>query len=65
MTKKNIDVGDRIELLGMNDTWTKLKKGSQGTVFKIDKDQELIWVHWDNGETLALLQGIDKYKILD
>jgi len=65
MTKKNIDVGDRIELLGMNDTWTKLKKGSQGTVFKIDQDQELIWVHWDNGETLALLQGIDKYKILD
>ena len=65
MTKKNIDVGDRIELLGMNDTWTKLKKGSQGTVFKIDQDQELIWVHWDNGETLALLQGIDKYRILD
>ena len=50
MTKKNIDVGDRIELLDMNDTWTKLKKGSQGTVFKIDQDQELIWVHWDNGE---------------
>ena len=43
---------------------TALEKGSKGTVTKIEEDQELIWVKWDNGEKLALLEGIDKYKTL-
>jgi len=57
---------DRVELLFINDTWTKLEKGSQGTVIKIeqDVDETLVWVDWDNGEQLALLVGIDKYKII-
>jgi len=62
--KKNVKVGDRIELLDINDTWTKLEKGSKGTVTKIESDQELIWVNWDNGEKLAILDGIDKYRIV-
>jgi hypothetical protein len=57
-----IKVGDRVELIEMLDTWTKLEKGSQGTIFKIEEDQDLIWVEWDNGEKLALLDGIDKFK---
>ena len=61
--KKNVKVGDRVELLDINDTWTKLEKGAKGTVTKIDSDQELIWVDWDNGEKLAILDGIDKYRI--
>ncbi len=56
--------GDRIELLEITDTWTKLQKGSKGTISKIDKEQELIWVKWDNGEKLALIEGVDIYKIL-
>ena len=56
--------GDRVELLEMLDTMTKLEKGSKGTVTKIEEDQELIWVDWDNGEKLALLDGVDKYKIV-
>jgi hypothetical protein len=63
-TLKNIKIGDRIELLSINDSWTKLEKGSKGTVKKIETDQELIWIDWDNGEKLALLHGIDKYKKL-
>jgi len=59
-----VKVGDRVELLEMVDTWTKLEKGSKGTVTKIEKDQELIWVNWDNGEKLALLEGIDKFKVV-
>ena len=35
-----------------------------GTVLKIEEDQDLIWVDWDNGEKLALLNGIDKFKIV-
>ena len=57
-------MGDRIELLEITDTMTKLEKGSKGTVSKIEEDQELIWVNWDNGEKLALLEGIDKFKVV-
>jgi len=63
MTK--VKVGDRVELLEMIDTMTKLEKGSKGIVKKIEEDQELIWVDWDNGEKLALLIGIDKFKIVN
>ena len=61
---KTIKVGDRVELLEMEDTLSKLKKGDQGIVFKIEEDEDLIWVNWDNGEKLALLADIDKYKIV-
>jgi len=57
-----VKVGDRVELVDFDDNMTKLEKGSKGTVKKIEEDQDLIWVNWDNGEKLALLHGIDKYK---
>ena len=60
----NVKVGDRIELINTDDSWTKLEAGSKGTVAKIEEDQDLIWVDWDNGEKLALLKGIDKFKII-
>ena len=63
-TKEAVKVGDRVELIEMEDTMTRLKKGSKGTVKKIEQDQDLIWVEWDNGEKLALLIGIDKYKVI-
>jgi len=59
-----VKVGDRVELLDMMDTMTKLEKGSKGTVSKIEEEQDLIWVKWDNGEKLALLEGIDKFKVV-
>jgi len=63
---KIIKKGDRVELVFINDTMTRLKPGSQGTVFDIDETQSerMIWVKWDSGETLALIEGIDKYKIV-
>ena len=63
-TKQKVKIGDRVELLDMDDTWTDLKPGDKGTVFKIDESQELIWVDWDNGEQLALLVGVDKFKVI-
>ena len=60
----NVKVGDRVELMQMDDSFTKLEKGSKGTVAKIEEDQDLIWVDWDNGEKLALLIGIDKFKVI-
>lgn len=62
---KTVKVGDKVELLFINDTWTKLQTGDKGTVFKIEKgDDALIWIEWDNGERLALLEGIDKFKVI-
>ena len=61
---KDIKVGDRVELLEMEDSFTNLQKGDKGTITEIEEDQELIWVKWDNGEKLALLIGIDKFKII-
>ena len=50
----------------MNDTWTRLETGDKGTVFKVEKspDETLVWVDWDNGEQLALLEGIDEFKVV-
>ena len=64
--KQAVKVGDRVQLVFMNDTWTKLKKGDKGTVAKVEESPEerLIWVDWDNGEHLAILEGIDVYKII-
>jgi len=59
-----VKVGDRVELVEMDDSFTRLEKGSKGTVKKIEEDQDLIWVNWDNGEKLALLIGIDKFKVI-
>jgi hypothetical protein len=58
----NVKKGDRIELIHTDDTMTKLEKGAKGTVSKVEIDQDLVWVKWDNGENLALLHGLDKYK---
>jgi len=64
--KDKINVGDRIELVFINDSWTRLKPGNQGTVMKIESetDETMVWVQWDNGERLALLDPIDKFKVI-
>lgn len=59
-----VKVGDKVELMHIDDGMTKLQKGSKGIVEKIEEDQDLIWVKWDNGEKLALLQGVDKFKVV-
>ena len=66
MEKKpmKVKVGDRVELLDIDDTWTKLQKGSKGTVTKIEEDQDLVWIKWDNGEKLALIDGVDKFRVV-
>ncbi len=64
--KPAVKKGDRVELLFINDTWTHLKKGDQGIVTGVEDDagDTLLWVNWDNGEKLALIVGIDKYKVI-
>lgn len=50
----------RVELIKMDDKYTNLKKGDKGDLQFID-DIGQIHVKWDNGSTLALIPGIDKF----
>ena len=62
--KTKVKIGNRVQLIETDDTWSNLNKGSKGTVIEIEEDQDLIWVQWDNGEKLALIMGIDKFKLI-
>ena len=62
--KSTVKVGDRVQLVETDDSWTSLQSGAKGTVYKIDDEQDLIWVEWDNGEDLALINGVDKFKVI-
>jgi hypothetical protein len=64
--RKKANIGDRVELIFINDSMTRLRPGDQGTITKIEEesDETLVWVEWDNGEELALLDPIDKFKVL-
>jgi len=62
--KITVKIGNRVQLIETDDTWSNLEKGSKGTVIEIEEDQDLIWVQWDNGEKLALIIGIDKFKLI-
>jgi hypothetical protein len=61
-------IGKRIKILYTDDRCTKLRTGDMGTitgVSTIPEGNRQIPVNWDNRSTLAMLEGIDKYKILD
>ena len=63
MKTENKYIGKRVELIFMDDPYTDLKPGDQGTVTHVDGIGSL-HVKWDNGSRLALLVE-DRYKILD
>jgi hypothetical protein len=60
-------VGKRIVLKRSHDPYSDLKPGDRGTVVDVS---ELpyehmpfrIWVHWDNGSRLTILEGRDDYR---
>ena len=54
--------GKRIVLIFMDDDYTKLKPGDEGTILFTD-DAGVIHVQWDSGETLGILPDVDKYEI--
>ena len=64
MKINDVKIGDRIELIETDDTWANIKKGSKGIIFNIEEDQDLIWVNWESGEKLALIYGVDKFKVI-
>jgi Domain of unknown function (DUF4314) len=60
-------VGKRIELRSINDPYTDLKPGDRGTVVDVTElpyeDRPFkVWVQWDSGSKLGILEGHDDYR---
>ena len=58
-----VRVGDRIELLAMQDP-DAVPAGSRGTVSMLcdTPGLEQIVVDWDNGRGLAIIPGVDRFR---
>ena len=54
----------RVELVQMDDPYTKLKPGDRGNVDHVD-DAGGIHIQWDNGSGLAAVWGEDVIKIVE
>jgi len=55
--------GCRVELVSMDDPYTKLQPGDQGTVKFVD-DCATVFVAWDSGSHLGAVYGEDKIRRL-
>ncbi len=53
--------GTRIELICINDPYTKLKPGDIGEIIGVD-DLGTLHVAWSCGSTLGLIFGEDEYR---
>lgn len=64
--RKNFPVrsGVRVRLINMDDPYSTLQEGDEGTIKHID-DAGIIHVNWDNGSTLGLIPKVDKYVVLN
>jgi hypothetical protein len=68
MINPELKIGDRIVCYAMEDE-ISVPPGTKGTVTKVqrdpfEEDENIISVKWDNGSTLSLLSGIDKWKLV-
>ena len=61
--RRRYPVGTRVELISMNDPYTKLKPGDRGTVEFVD-DMGTIFVSWDKGSSLGVVYGEDIIRII-
>lgn len=59
--RKSYPQGTRVELINMNDPYTKLKPGNRGTVSIVD-DTGTIFVNWDCGSGLGVVYGEDHIR---
>ena len=53
--------GTRVELVSMDDPYSQLKPGDQGTVIAVD-DIGTIHIAWDCGSTLGAVYGEDEIR---
>lgn len=56
-------IGKRVRLIHTSDQYTLLKPGNEGKVVFID-DIGTVFVDWDDGSSLGMVAGEDKYEVL-
>ena len=56
--------GTRVELIRMDDPYSKLRPGDKGTVSCVD-DTGTVFVNWDCGSSLGAVYGVDEIRKLD
>lgn len=54
--------GKRVKLIRMEDPYTDLKPGDEGTIRGVDGIGQIM-VNWDNGSPLSLIPDFDEYYI--
>ena len=57
-------VNDRIRLVSTDDPYTKLRPGDTGTCTGVSGQTGAVFVRWDSGSTLSLLDGIDVWEVV-
>lgn len=57
--KKLYPSGCRVELVQMDDPYSKLAPGERGTVNHVD-DAGTVFVNWDCGSDLGIVYGVDR-----
>nr|WP_319489329.1 DUF4314 domain-containing protein [uncultured Caproiciproducens sp.] len=61
--RREYPAGTRVELIAMDDPYTKLKPGDLATVRGVD-DAGSILCEWDTGSSLSLIPEADKLRIV-
>lgn len=61
--RQQYPIGARVELIQMNDPYTKLRPGDQGAVLFID-DTGTVFVNWDAGSSLGVVYGEDSIRLI-
>lgn len=61
--RKLYPAGCRVELVRLDDPYSKLVPGERGTVKTVD-DTGTVFVHWDCGSGLGIVYGVDEIRKL-
>ncbi len=61
--RKMYPEGTRVELIHMDDPYSRLKPGDKGTVRSVD-DTATVFVDWDCGSGLGVVYGVDRVRKL-
>ena len=53
----------RVRLIEMFEDYDPIKSGTEGLVYNVGAD--VINVRWDNGRSLGMIWGLDKFEIIN